>query len=95
MPAPFCEWYGLGGENEPLRMMHSAAALVRMQLPAAVDVEALHVGAAMPKALVIFTAFVSSSSIEFLPQLASRPSWIFHGLLQLPIVAQKAPQKPD
>jgi hypothetical protein len=90
MPAPFREWYGLGGENEPLRMMHSAAALVRMQFPAAADVKTNYVRTAVPEA---YMAFIASCTFltRFLPHLAGRLSWVLHGPLQWPFAVHHAP----
>ena len=89
MPAPFHEWYGLGGDDEPLRMMHSAAALVRMQFPAGTDVKTNYVRTAMSKAC---TTFITSCIflIRYMPRLAARLSGALHGPLRWPFAVQDA-----
>ena len=90
MPAPFCEWYSLGGEDEPLRMMHSAAALIRVQLPAAADVKTNYVRTAVPEACVTFIASCTFLT-RFLSQLAGRLSWLQRGPLRWPSAVHHAP----
>ena len=90
VPAPFCEWYSLGGEDEPLRMMHSAAALIRVQLPAAADVKTNYVRTAVSEACMTFIASYTFLT-RFLPQLAGRLSGVLHGPLQRSFAVQNAP----